>query len=158
MTEPRLAGSNPAVSALAFVLYLRQGVFLLKNIWRRDILPRDLNITGLVADYFGGAAKNDRPLPPRGRGSPFQEWMESYNRQKIYGIILARIKRVEGGNLGDCEPVGEGVSELKIDVGPGYRVYFGQDGDEVVLLYGGTKETQDKDIKTAKEYWRDYNA
>lgn len=84
--------------------------------------------------------------------------MESYNRQKIYGIILARIKRVEGGNLGDCEPVGEGVSELKIDVGPGYRVYFGQDGDEVVLLYGGTKKTQDKDIKTAKEYWRDYNA
>ena len=91
-------------------------------------------------------------------GSPFQEWMESYDRQKVHGIILARIRRVENGNFGNCEPVGEGVSELKIDFGPGYRVYFGQDGDEVVLLCGGTKATQGQDIRTAKEYWRDYNA
>lgn len=90
--------------------------------------------------------------------SPFREWLSEYEHQKIFGVILARIKRVEKGNFGDCEPVGEGVSELRIDLGPGYRVYFGQDGDKVVLLYGGTKKTQVQDIKTAKEYWKDYNA
>jgi putative addiction module killer protein len=84
--------------------------------------------------------------------------LDGYEHQKTYGIVLARIKRVENGNFGDCESVGEGVSELKVDFGPGYRVYFGQDGDEVVLLYGGTKKTQAQDINTAKEYWRDYNA
>jgi putative addiction module killer protein len=65
---------------------------------------------------------------------------------------------VSQGNLGDCEPVGEGVSELRIDIGPGYRVYFGEDGDDVILLGGGDKSTQAADIKSAKERWRDYNA
>jgi putative addiction module killer protein len=91
-------------------------------------------------------------------GSPFRQWLDSYDRQKIYGTILARIKRVENGNFGDCKPVGEGISELRIDIGPGYRVYFGQDGDEIILLCGGIKDTQQRDIKRAKEYWRDYNA
>ncbi len=65
---------------------------------------------------------------------------------------------MQKGNLGDWKPVGEGVSELKIDFGPGYRVYFGQDGDEVILLTGGAKGTQSADVAKAKEYWRDYNA
>jgi putative addiction module killer protein len=56
-------------------------------------------------------------------------------------------------------PEGEGVTALKMDFGPGYRIYFGQDGKElVILLIGGDKSTQDQDIATAKKYWRDYNA
>ena len=59
--------------------------------------------------------------------------------------------------MGHCEPVGAGVMELKIDVGPGYRVYFGQVGNKlVVLLNGGDKSSQSKDIKTAHAYWADY--
>jgi putative addiction module killer protein len=61
-------------------------------------------------------------------------------------------------NFSNCEPVGNGVHELKIDFGPGFRVYFGEDGDSVILLNGGNKDTQDRDIKKAKEYWEDYNA
>jgi len=83
--------------------------------------------------------------------------MDELEGQRVYGIILNRIDRVENGNLGDCHGVGGGVSELRIDFGPGYRVYFGQDGDLIVLLNGGTKKTQASDIKQAKDFWRDYN-
>ena len=69
--------------------------------------------------------------------------------------IQVRIDRAEDGNLGDCEPVGEGVSEMRIHYGPGYRVYFVQRGIEIViLLAGGNKSTQSKDIKTALEIAR----
>ena len=72
---------------------------------------------------------------------------------------MTRLDRVADGNFGDCEPVGEGVSELRIDFGPGYRIYFGQIGNEiVVLLAGGTKQAQKADIKLAKAYWRDFSA
>jgi putative addiction module killer protein len=84
--------------------------------------------------------------------------MDSLKGQEIYGIIMNRLDRVEDGNFGACEPVGKGVSELKIDIGPGYRVYFGQDGDLVVLLYGGTKKTQQNDIERAQAFWSQYNA
>jgi putative addiction module killer protein len=67
--------------------------------------------------------------------------------------IQARIDRAESGNLGDCKPVGEGVAEMRIDYGPGYRVYFLQRGLEVViLLVGGGKATQAKDIELAKKF------
>jgi putative addiction module killer protein len=66
--------------------------------------------------------------------------------------IVARIRRLELGNLGDVKPVGEGISELRIDYGPGYRIYFVQQGNTVViLLCGGDKRTQNKDIRTAKQ-------
>jgi putative addiction module killer protein len=87
----------------------------------------------------------------------FGAWLDGLEGKSIHGIILNRLDRIEDGNLGDCEPVGEGVFELRIDVGPGWRVYFGQDGNAVVLLHGGTKKTQRKDIVKAKDYWRDYN-
>jgi putative addiction module killer protein len=90
--------------------------------------------------------------------APYLDWLGDYKGQKIHGVILNRIDRVKNGNLGDSRSVGDGVFELRIDVGPGYRIYFGQDGDSVVLLHGGTKKTQDKDIKIAKEYWEDYRA
>jgi putative addiction module killer protein len=61
------------------------------------------------------------------------------------------------GNFGDSKPVGGGVEELRIDLGPGYRIYFGRDGKTVVvLLCAGGKSTQSRDIETAKAFWRDY--
>jgi putative addiction module killer protein len=80
------------------------------------------------------------------------------NLPQVLGRVFVRLKRAEQGNFGDHGSVGEGVIELRIDFGPGYRVYFGIDGDEIILLWGGTKKTQDEDIETAKEFWRDYNA
>lgn len=93
-----------------------------------------------------------------GHKRPFEIWMAGLVGQKIYGIILNRIDRMEKGLLGDSHSVGQGVSELVIDFGPGYRVYFGQDGDEIILLTGGTKRGQPRDIAEARKYWRDYNA
>jgi len=76
------------------------------------------------------------------------------------GRIRKRLRRIEeNGNYGDCEPVGEGVFELRFMAkGPGYRVYFGIDEDTVILLTGGSKSTQDADIKRAKTYWSHHNA
>ena len=71
--------------------------------------------------------------------------------------ILARLERVRHGNLGDCRTVGGGVSELRVDYGPGYRVYFGLHGKTiVVLLCGGDKRTQERDIRLARQYWREF--
>ena len=71
---------------------------------------------------------------------------------------MARLERVRAGLFGKWRPVGEGVIELKVDFGPGYRVYIGVDGNSVILLLAGAKASQKADIKTAKEYWSDYNA
>ena len=90
---------------------------------------------------------------------PFTAWMDGLSGSAVHAIILTRLDRVEMGNLGDWGTVGEGVCELRIDVGPGYRVYFGQDGDDVILLTGSKKsKSQSQDIAEAKAYWRDYNA
>lgn len=67
------------------------------------------------------------------------------------------LARIETGNLGDVKPVGQGVSERRIPFGLGYRVYFGQDGNKLVILFcGGTKKRQSKDIEQAKRHWDDY--
>jgi putative addiction module killer protein len=80
----------------------------------------------------------------------FDAWFEALRDKQAARRIQARIDRVEEGNFGDCQPVGEGVSEMRIHYGPGYRVYLAQRGAEIViLLAGGDKATQDKDIKTA---------
>jgi len=90
--------------------------------------------------------------------APFSEWMERQSKP-VYGTVMTRLERVEMGNMGDHRGVGEGVLELRIDVGPGYRVYFGKDGERlVILLIAGTKKTQRRDIETAKQFWRDYHA
>ena len=85
----------------------------------------------------------------------FDTWFADLKDKQAARRVQARIDRAEGGNLGDCEPVGEGVSEMRIHYGPGYRVYFVQRGIEIViLLAGGNKATQAKDIKTAVEIAR----
>ena len=91
--------------------------------------------------------------------SPFREWILRKLDGDMRNRINARIRRIEeNGNYGDCEPVGSGVYELKLDTGPGYRVYFGIDGDQIILLGGGAKDTQDSDIRKAQECWGNYNA
>ena len=85
----------------------------------------------------------------------YSSWFAELRDNKVKAIINARLRRVEIGNFGYCEPVGEGVSELKIHYGSGYRIYFQQRGIEVViLLAGGDKSTQSRDIKTALELAR----
>lgn len=81
----------------------------------------------------------------------FTSWLRALKDANAVARIAARIRRLELGNLGDVKPVGEGVSELRIDYGPGYRIYFIQQGNTVViLLCGGDKRTQNKDIRAAK--------
>ena len=89
--------------------------------------------------------------------TPFHEWLNGLRDEKGRAVIRTRIVRLELGNFGDCEPVGEGVLELKIDFGPGYRVYCAEEGPKIILLLiGGDKKTQPRDIKTAKRYWQEY--
>jgi putative addiction module killer protein len=91
-----------------------------------------------------------------GACDPFDEWMESLKDATAFSKINIRLKRVAQGNFGDYSSIGQGVSELREHYGPGYRVYFGQDGDTVILLTGGTKKTQARDIARAKDLWREY--
>ncbi len=80
----------------------------------------------------------------------FAKWIDGLDDIRACARILAKIERLTTDNPGDVKPVGEGVSELRIDYGPGYRVYYTQHGRSVViLLAGGDKSTQDRDIKTA---------
>ena len=82
----------------------------------------------------------------------FDEWLTNLADQKAKAKISSRIERLGFGNPGDVKPVGEGVSEMRVPYGPGYRIYFKQSGKTVVLLLcGGDKSTQGKDIKRAKE-------
>jgi len=80
----------------------------------------------------------------------FAEWIDGLRDTQGRARILARIERLAAGLLGDVKPIGEGVSELRINCGPGYRVYFKKQGREIIiLLAGGDKSTQSRDIKTA---------
>jgi putative addiction module killer protein len=82
----------------------------------------------------------------------FKTWIRGLGDRVTQAIINARIRRISGGNFGNSKPVGGGISELRIDYGPGFRVYFTQRGQEIViLLSGGDKSTQSGDIKAAKQ-------
>ena len=90
---------------------------------------------------------------------PFSEWLENLRDRTAIARIRIRLGRVRLGNFGNIRPVGDGVSELKVDHGPGYRVYYAMSGKAVVLLLiGDDKSTQSKDIATAKRHWQDYQA
>ena len=85
------------------------------------------------------------------------EWLRSLRDARARAQIEVRLRRVSAGNFGNCKPVGEGVSELRVDVGAGYRVYYGKHGQElVVLLCGGDKGSQQADIACAKANWADW--
>ena len=93
----------------------------------------------------------------RGRSTPFSDWLASLMDARAVGIVRARLNRIRLGNFGDCKSVGGGVEELRIDFGPGYRIYYGREGRLVViLLCGGSKGTQARDILRAQKYWKEY--
>ena len=90
-----------------------------------------------------------KPLPS------FTEWLDGISDPGVRGVIVARIKRLELGLMGDVAAVGDGVSELRIHLGAGWRIYFLRQGNElIVLLVGGSKRTQARDIKQARQLAR----
>lgn len=91
--------------------------------------------------------------------SPFAEWLGDLRDQKVRARVMVRINRVRLGNFGDCKPVGGGVLELRMTFGPGYRVYLAREGRSVVLLLcGGDKGSQDRDIERARQHWNEYRS
>ena len=98
-----------------------------------------------VVEYVNTSGKN-----------VFALWMAKLDT-KAFTKVTAAIARMRNGNMGDVKYVGEGVSERRIDFGPGYRIYFGKEGPQlVILLGGGTKSQQNKDIHAAQEAWIEY--
>ncbi len=88
--------------------------------------------------------------------SPYARWFDGINARAAAKVATALV-RMEQGNLSNVKGVRAGVSEYRLDFGPGYRVYFGKDGDTlIILLGGGTKKRQSKDIEAAQDLWREY--
>lgn len=89
--------------------------------------------------------------------APFNEWLESIRDKTTRNRIRVHLDRLEAGNFGNCQSVKDGVFELCLHFGKGYRIYFGKvDNTIVLLLCGGDKSRQSQDIRRAKAYWRDY--
>lgn len=89
---------------------------------------------------------------------PFERWLDGLRDDRAVARILTRINRLQNGLEGDSKPVGDGVREMRISEGKGYRVYYAWKGNAaVILLCGGNKSTQRKDIEQAKRYWRQIN-
>ncbi len=87
----------------------------------------------------------------------FGRWLDGLSDRQAQARVAARLIRLNNGNFGDCKPLGEGVWEVRIDWGPGYRVYYAIDGKRVILLCeGGDKRTQTADINRAKKRWSEW--
>jgi putative addiction module killer protein len=88
--------------------------------------------------------------------NPYERWFENLE-STVRARITVALTKLEGGNFSSAKGVGQGVSELRLDFGPGYRIYFGRDGETVVILLGGgTKKRQQADIKAARMLWLEY--
>lgn len=88
---------------------------------------------------------------------PYQLWLDGLRDRMAKARITMRVNRLAAGAFGDCKPVGEGVWELRMHYGPGYRVYYAMEGKKIVLLLaGGDKSTQSADIEKAIGYWNDF--
>jgi putative addiction module killer protein len=99
----------------------------------------------IVREYLAADGRN-----------PFREWLSTLD-VAVSARVQARLLRFELGNLGDHKSLGAGVWEARLAFGPGYRIYFAKEGDSmIVLLVGGTKASQRRDIRRAQEFWRDY--
>jgi putative addiction module killer protein len=98
-----------------------------------------------------------KKLELQNRLVPFDEWFDSIHDKRMQAAVDARLARVRAGNFGDCKSVGGGVFELRISFGPGLRVYYGLHGQEiVVLLGGGDKRSQQRDIRRAQQLWQQF--
>ena len=96
-------------------------------------------------------------LRSRGGRIPAIDWLNTFTDVRTKAKLTARIERLGEGNFGDFKNVGDGVFELRVHYGPGFRVYFGFHQNQVVIIiYGGDKNTQTKDIKKAKTLWREF--
>jgi putative addiction module killer protein len=86
------------------------------------------------------------------------EWLDALEASDVdaYDAIVARLERAEDGNLGDYDSAGKVLEFRFIKTGPGYRIYFGIDGDLIIILWAGVKKTQDSDIKIAEKLWKEY--
>jgi len=94
-------------------------------------------------------------IAPTGK-EPFEEWLQSITDTKTRAIIRTRLNRVRMGNFGDSKSLGDDVYELRVHYGPGYRIYFAEwDGIIIILLCGGSKRSQNRDIRRAKKYWQE---
>jgi putative addiction module killer protein len=101
--------------------------------------------------------RNLREYITRSGRNPFGEWLRSITDATTRARIRTRLSRLRLGNFGDARNVGEGVHELRLDFGPGYRVYYGLVGDTLVLLLGGgDKRFQARDIRDAKRHWQEF--
>ena len=88
---------------------------------------------------------------------PYSDWLNGLRDGMTRRRIIQRVTRLESGNYGDCKSLKDGVFELRLAFGSGYRIYFAEDGNTfVILLCGGDKSTQEKDIEGAKAYWKEY--
>ena len=88
---------------------------------------------------------------------PVEGWLGAMRDKRAHAALRIRIRRLESGNFGDCKSVGAGVLELRVDTGPGYRLYCARHGEAlVILLCGGDKRRQSADIERAKDYWADW--
>ncbi|MDT4291778.1 type II toxin-antitoxin system RelE/ParE family toxin [Methylomonas sp. MO1] len=88
---------------------------------------------------------------------PFKDWLSALADRQAKARVLTRVQRMAAGNLGDCKPIQDGLWELRIDYGPGYRVYYAQAGAKLLLLLiGGDKRKQQGDIDKAVAYWKDW--
>ncbi len=97
-------------------------------------------------------------IAPNGKAL-FSEWLKGLRDRQARARILTRINRVRLGNFGDCKSLGDGLFEFRMTFGPGYRVYFGRVDEQVILLLcGGDKSSQNKDIETARAAWIDYRS
>lgn len=116
------------------------------------------SLFGLTAPRLTFVANKIHCLMPTAiKSEAFAEWIDNLRDRAGAAQVLRRLARLERGNPGRVAPVGEGVSELKIDFGPGYRVYYGQRGEElVIILGGGDKSSQDRDIQAAKKLWDEW--
>ena len=88
---------------------------------------------------------------------PFDEWFDSLCDLRMQAVVDARLTRVRAGNFGDCKSVGGGVFELRISFGPGLRIYYGLHGSQIVVLIGGgDKRSQPRDIRRAQQLWQQF--
>ncbi len=106
---------------------------------------------------FDGQPKQIIVFETANGSCPFEEWLYALRDRRAVARVDARVTRLEAGNPGDYKSLIDGVYELRIDYGPGYRIYFAFSGRQIVLLlWGGDKTTQTSDIRTAVKYWKEF--